>query len=144
LNRLFPTPQALCDASGDDLGALGIVKQRQRAIQALARAWVAEPALLKNALNVVEALAWLKSIPGIGDWTAQYIAMRALRWPDAFPAGDVALQRALGVRDTPQAAKAALAVSVAWQPWRSYATIRAWDTLSTRPGTLAQTDTLQT
>jgi AraC family transcriptional regulator of adaptative response / DNA-3-methyladenine glycosylase II len=62
-----------------------------------------------------------KALPGIGDWTAQYIAMRALRWPDAFPAGDVALQKALGVQHLKNAAREAAAASQAWRPWRSYA-----------------------
>ncbi len=62
------------------------------------------------------------ALPGIGDWTAQYIALRALRWPDAFPAGDVALQKALGVASARDAER----VSQAWRPWRSYAVIRAW------------------
>ena len=56
--------------------------------------------------------------------------MRALRWPDAFPAGDVALHKALGVKDSPHPARAAEAASHAWQPWRSYAVIRAWSQLS--------------
>ena len=68
----------------------------------------------------------LTRLPGIGDWTAQYIAMRALRWPDAFPAGDVALHKALGVQGTRNAAHAAESASQAWRPWRSYAVIRAW------------------
>jgi AraC family transcriptional regulator of adaptative response / DNA-3-methyladenine glycosylase II len=72
----------------------------------------------------------LKALPGIGDWTAQYIAMRALRWPDAFPAGDVALQKALGVRDERQPARAAEEASQAWRPWRSYAVLCAWSELS--------------
>ena len=67
-------------------------------------------------------LAALQALPGIGAWTAQYIAMRALRWPDAFPAGDVALQKALGVTG----ARAAEQASHGWQPWRSYAVLRAW------------------
>ena len=58
------------------------------------------------------------------------IAMRALRWPDAFPAGDVALQKALGVQQNKQAARDAEAASQAWKPWRSYAVVRAWNTLA--------------
>ena len=73
----------------------------------------------------------LKALPGVGDWTAQYIAMRALRWPDAFPAGDVALQRALGLQGSSHPAKEAELKSKAWQPWRSYAVIRAWQELVT-------------
>ena len=59
----------------------------------------------------------------------QYIAMWALRWPDAFPAGDVALHKAQGVQDAKSPAREALAVSAAWKPWRSYAVIRAWASL---------------
>ena len=129
LNRLFPTPAALAAASADALGALGIVKQRQAAIQALGLAVSNGQLCLEAGVDVGATLARLQALPGIGDWTAHYIAMRALRWPDAFPASDVALHRALGVLGTPQPAKAALAASHAWQPWRSYAVVRAWATL---------------
>ena len=130
LSRLYPSPQALAAASGDALGALGIVKQRQAAIQALAHAVADGQLCLDAGVDVSATLAQLQALPGIGDWTAQYIAMRALRWPDAFPAGDVALHKALGVQGQGQPAKAALAASQAWQPWRSYAVIRAWATLA--------------
>ncbi|TXT39118.1 MAG: AraC family transcriptional regulator [Comamonadaceae bacterium] len=130
LTRLFPAPQTLAAASADELGALGIVKQRQAAIQALARAVASGQLNLDTAVNVQTTLTQLCALPGIGDWTANYIAMRALHWPDAFPAGDVALHKALGVQHTPHPAKAALAASQAWQPWRSYAVIRAWASLS--------------
>ncbi len=133
LNRLFPTPAALAAASADALGALGIVKQRQAAIQALGLAVSNGQLCLEAGVNVGANLARLQALPGIGEWTAHYIAMRALRWPDAFPASDVALHRALGVLGTPQPAKAALAVSHAWQPWRSYAVVRAWATLPVAP-----------
>ncbi len=129
LTRLFPEPQVLAAASGDALGRLGIVRQRQAAIVALAQA-VAEGRLhLHAGADVPATVALLKTLPGIGDWTAQYIAMRALRWPDAFPAGDVALHKALGVQGTRQPARAAEEASAAWKPWRSYAVIRAWATL---------------
>lgn len=68
----------------------------------------------------------LKALLGIGDWTAQHIAMRALRWPDAFPAGDVALQKRVGVQGLKNPARLAEAASQAWKPWRSYVVIRAW------------------
>ena len=133
LNRLFPSPQALAAASGDDLGTLGIVKQRQVAIQALARGVANGQLCLDAGVDVGATLVKLQALPGIGDWTAQYIAMRALRWPDAFPAADAALHKALGVQGQTQPAKAALAASHAWQPWRSYAVIRAWATLPSAP-----------
>jgi AraC family transcriptional regulator of adaptative response / DNA-3-methyladenine glycosylase II len=122
LERLFPTPAAIAGASGDLLGRLGIVRQRQAALSALARAALEGRLALHAGADVPATLAALQALPGIGDWTAQYIAMRALRWPDAFPAGDVALQKALGVTS----ARAAAEASQAWRPWRSYAVLRAW------------------
>ena len=131
LNRLFPRPQAflqLGDSAGDMLGSLGVVRQRQKALLALAQALDSGQIQLNPGADVPATLAALVQLPGIGDWTAQYIAMRALRWPDAFPAGDVALQKALGVRDVPKPAQAAEQASQAWRPWRSYAVLRAWST----------------
>ncbi|MBK6866634.1 MAG: DNA-3-methyladenine glycosylase 2 family protein [Burkholderiales bacterium] len=126
LTRLFPTPEVLADASGDALGQLGIVRQRQAAINALARAVADGQLTLHGGADVPATRAALRALPGIGAWTAEYIAMRALRWPDAFPAGDVALQQALGLRGQPQPARAAESLAEAWKPWRSYAVIRAW------------------
>ena len=130
LNRLFPSPQLLAAASGESLGQLGIVKQRQSAIIALAQAVANGTLALHPGAPLTVTLAHLQALPGIGDWTAQYIAMRALGWPDAFPAGDVALHKALAVDGSVSSAKAALASSWAWQPWRSYAVIRAWARLT--------------
>ncbi|WP_367068709.1 AlkA N-terminal domain-containing protein [Oryzisolibacter sp. LB2S] len=130
LDRLFPSAAALAAADGDALGRLGIVRQRQAAIVALARA-VDQGQIQLHATSDVEAtIAALRALPGVGDWTAQYIAMRALRWPDAFPAGDVALHKALGVQGQPQAARAAAEAAQAWRPWRSYGVMRAWHSLS--------------
>lgn len=126
LKRLFPRPQALAQADGDVLGQMGIVRQRQAAILAIARAVHEERLQLHAGADVAATIAALVQLPGIGEWTAQYIAMRALRWPDAFPAADVALHKALGVAGSAQPAKAAQAASQAWRPWRSYAVIRAW------------------
>ncbi len=137
LSRLFPSAHTLAQIPPESLGALGIVKQRQAAITALSRA------VDSGALDLDRPAAWestvqaLKALPGIGDWTAQYITMRALRWPDAFPAGDVALQTALKVREQDgrklgplKAARAAEAASQVWRPWRSYAVLRAWASLA--------------
>lgn len=126
LTRLFPAPAVLAQAEGDALGQLGIVRQRQAAIVGIARAVAAQRVALHGGSDVHATITALKELPGIGDWTAQYIAMRALRWPDAFPAGDVALQTALGVRAVKHPARAAEEASQAWKPWRSYAVIRAW------------------
>ena len=132
LTRLFPAPTTLAHASGDALGQLGIVKTRQAAIVALARAVASQQLQLHSGADVPATLAALKALPGIGDWTAQYIAMRALRWPDAFPAGDVALHKALGIQSALNirlATREAELRSQVWRPWRSYAVIRAWATL---------------
>ena len=133
LTRLFPSPEVLASASGDALGSLGIVKQRQAAIVAIARAVAEKRITLSAGADVPATMAALKELPGIGDWTAHYIAMRALRWPDAFPAGDIALHKALGVDKplwgTKAAAKEIDGLSQAWKPWRSYAVVRAWATL---------------
>ena len=133
LRRLFPTPAALLAVGPLALGALGIVRQRQAAILALAQALQDGTLVLHGGADVHATIAALKALPGIGDWTAQYIAMRALRWPDAFPAGDVALHKALGVQQARQPAREAEAASQAWKPWRSYAVIRAWARLGAVP-----------
>jgi AraC family transcriptional regulator, regulatory protein of adaptative response / DNA-3-methyladenine glycosylase II len=133
LRRLFPLPAVLAQAEGDALGQLGIVKQRQAAIVAIAQAVADKRIQLHGGADVHATIEALKQLPGVGDWTAQYIAMRALRWPDAFPAGDVALHKALKVQGGPNPARAALAASEAWKPWRSYAVIRAWAAMATTP-----------
>lgn len=133
LTRCFPTPAALAQAEGDALGQLGIVRQRQAAIVALARAVSQQGLALHSGVDVPATMAALKALPGIGEWTAHYIAMRALRWPDAFPAADVALHKALGVQGEKNPARAAEAASQAWKPWRSYAVIRAWHSMRPQP-----------
>jgi AraC family transcriptional regulator, regulatory protein of adaptative response / DNA-3-methyladenine glycosylase II len=136
LTRLFPTPQVLAAASGEALGSLGIVKQRQAAIVALARAVASKELALHPGVDIDATMAQLRALPGVGDWTAQYIAMRALRWPDAFVAGDVALHKAMGLLNLEpklsptKAAATALEASQAWRPWRSYAVMRAWTSLN--------------
>ncbi len=130
LTHLFPDAAQLAQASGDTLGALGIVKQRQAAITALARSVADGRIHLGAGSDVVQTMAALQTLPGIGPWTAGYIAMRALRWPDAFPSGDVALQSALGVRQAKSPALEAERLAQAWRPWRSYAVVRAWHALA--------------
>ena len=129
VSRCFPTPQALAQASPESLGALGIVKLRQAALIALSQAVASGAMDLNSPANPLHTISQLKALPGIGDWTAHYIAMRALRWPDAFPAGDIALHNALGLREIKspaQRARQAEELSQAWRPWRSYAVLRIW------------------
>ena len=126
LTRLFPSPAALAAASGDELGQLGLVRQRQAAIHALAQAVSSGQISLHAGADVQTTMDSLKALPGIGAWTADYIALRALRWPDAFPSGDVALQKALAPEGQRLTARAAESRAERWRPWRAYAVIRAW------------------
>jgi AraC family transcriptional regulator, regulatory protein of adaptative response / DNA-3-methyladenine glycosylase II len=142
LSKLFPSAQQLATVSAQTLGELGIVRQRQAAILALAQALASGELDLDRPASWEASVQALKALPGIGDWTAQYIAMRALRWPDALPAGDVALQNALNVRELDgkklsptKAAQAAEAASQAWRPWRSYAVLRCWASLADKSAT---------
>jgi AraC family transcriptional regulator, regulatory protein of adaptative response / DNA-3-methyladenine glycosylase II len=122
LHRLFPTAQAIAEADPDDIGRLGIVRQRVGALQALARAVCDGTLALHRAAPLEATMTRLRELPGIGEWTAQLIAMRVLAWPDAFPASDIGILNALGTRDPAHAA----ALAMNWQPWRSYAVMRLW------------------
>jgi AraC family transcriptional regulator of adaptative response / DNA-3-methyladenine glycosylase II len=127
LDRLFPCAAALAQASPAQIGELGIVRQRVGALQALAQAVHEGRLQLQPEAPLHATLDTLKALPGIGDWSAQLIAMRALAWPDAWPATDIGLLNALGTRDVAQAQ----ARAETWRPWRSYAVIRWWQTLET-------------
>jgi AraC family transcriptional regulator of adaptative response / DNA-3-methyladenine glycosylase II len=124
LTALFPRPERLATA---DLTKLGMPRARATAISALATAAAADARLFHREQDLDAAVARLKALPGIGEWTAQYIAMRALREPDAFPAADLGLLRAMagadGVRPTPAAL---LARAEGWRPWRAYAAQHLW------------------
>jgi AraC family transcriptional regulator, regulatory protein of adaptative response / DNA-3-methyladenine glycosylase II len=128
LERLFPTPAALALAEPALLGDIGIVRQRQAALQALARAVLDGALTLDDCADTETEINTLLGLPGIGPWTAQYIAMRALHWPDAWPIGDVAIHHALGLGalGAGAAKKEAELIARRWRPWRSYAVIRAW------------------
>jgi AraC family transcriptional regulator of adaptative response / DNA-3-methyladenine glycosylase II len=122
LDRLFPDAATLAAATPEAIGTLGIVRQRVRALQALAAA-VADGALtLAPGADLTATLAALKALPGIGDWSAQLIVLRTLAWPDAWPASDIGLLNALGSRDI----AATTAQAEAWRPWRGYAVFKLW------------------
>jgi AraC family transcriptional regulator of adaptative response / DNA-3-methyladenine glycosylase II len=123
LTHVFPSPTCL---AGVDLG-LGMPRARLTAVTSLATALVADPAIFSPGASLDAAIAKLRALPGIGEWTAQYIAMRELREPDAFPAADIGLMRALampdGRRPTPSEL---LTLAERWRPWRAYAALHLW------------------
>ncbi len=124
LNRLTPAPARIAAASVDDLARHGIVGARCRSIIALAEAQKSAGLCLDGGAhhNPDESIKRLTELPGIGEWTAHYIAMRALRWPDAFPKEDIAVRNNLGG----VTAKEAELLSQPWRPWRSYAVMHLW------------------
>jgi AraC family transcriptional regulator of adaptative response / DNA-3-methyladenine glycosylase II len=123
LKRAFPRPEFFETRT---LRALGITSVRASAIATIAMAVRADPQLLEPRRDLDEAIAQLRSLKGIGEWTAQYIAMRALGESDAFLAGDVAVQRKLAVAGRRPSAAQALARAQRWRPWRAYAVLHLW------------------
>jgi AraC family transcriptional regulator of adaptative response / DNA-3-methyladenine glycosylase II len=122
-SRRFPDPARLLAA---DLGSLGMPRSRKATLKAIADAALRDPRLFEPAASLDDAVTRLLAIPGIGDWTAHYIALRALHETDAFPATDAGLLRVadvLGIAPTP---RALLARAEAWRPWRAYAAQHLW------------------
>jgi AraC family transcriptional regulator of adaptative response / DNA-3-methyladenine glycosylase II len=125
LDTLFPTAAEVATLEPPAIAAQGIIAARARAIVELARALTRARLSLEPTANVEATLAALEALPGIGPWTAQYIAMRALAWPDAFPHPDVAVLKAMKHTQP----RPALAASEAWRPWRAYAVLHLWKSL---------------
>jgi AraC family transcriptional regulator, regulatory protein of adaptative response / DNA-3-methyladenine glycosylase II len=124
LTHLFPSPSRL---AGADLAALGMPKARAVAVSSLAAAIFADPTMFSRGASLDEATAKLRLLPGIGEWTAQYIAMRELREPDAFPAADIGLMRAMATADGRRPSPAELlSRAERWRPWRAYAALHLW------------------
>lgn len=123
LERLFPTPAALADA---DLQSIGLTRARADTVRTVARALLDGRVDFRPEHTLDDFTARWVALPGIGPWTAQYIAMRALGHPDAFPAEDLVLRRALAADGTPPGAKQSTARAEAWRPWRAYGVIHLW------------------
>jgi len=124
----FPLPDELCALEGppeDRLGPLGITGARARSIRSLAEALVTGSITLSPHADPASEMEKLLTLPGFGPWTVQYIAMRALAWPDAFPHTDHGLKKAL----EGMSAEAMQALAQTWSPWRSYATVTLWNSL---------------
>jgi AraC family transcriptional regulator of adaptative response / DNA-3-methyladenine glycosylase II len=126
LTRLTPSAARVATGGPEELVMLGVTGARARTIIALATEIESGRLMLEAGASPETTIAQLVALPGIGPWTAHYIAMRALRWPDAFPKEDIALRKALGG----VSAAAADERSQAWRPWRSYATLHLWRSLT--------------
>jgi len=122
LDRLSPTPERVAQAGVDEIASLGIIASRADCIRTLAGAVASGALRLEPGADPLAMAEQLLALPGIGPWTADYIAMRALRWPDAFPRGDVAIRKALGGVGPAEAE----ALAERWRPWRSYAAMHLW------------------
>ncbi|WP_454765729.1 DNA-3-methyladenine glycosylase 2 family protein [Cupriavidus campinensis] len=136
LMHVFPTTQALADLPDATYREAGVTAGKIRAIRALARQIVAREIQLDPLAPPEETVARLRAIDGIGDWTAQYIAMRALGWPDAFPATDYALRKVLDVSTV----RAMHDRTAQWAPWRAYAAIHLWHRYAARQAPGDQTE----
>ncbi len=124
-----PSAETLAATKVEEIAAIGLPMKRAATLHSLACAVIDGKLKLTVGTDTEATIEELKSISGIGDWTAQYIAMRALRWPDAFPAGDLALRKAFG-KDTPMQEAHLLRLAEDWRPWRAYAAMYLWSSLS--------------
>ena len=126
VTHLFPTPARLIALADQNPDAFSMPAARRRALVALATAMSSGPIVIDAGTDPTELRAALVALPGIGPWTAEYVAMRALRDPDAFMPTDLGIRRAtqaLGVPDDPAMLSA---LSERWRPWRSYAMAHLW------------------
>jgi AraC family transcriptional regulator of adaptative response / DNA-3-methyladenine glycosylase II len=130
LERLFPTPAALAQA---DLREIGLTTTRAATISGMAQALLDGRVDFSAEQSLDEFVARWVALPGIGEWTAHYMAMRALSDPDAFPAADLILRREATADATPLGTKALTLRAEAWRPWRAYAVIHLWRGTSDAP-----------
>jgi AraC family transcriptional regulator of adaptative response / DNA-3-methyladenine glycosylase II len=125
LSAAFPTPAEVARLTSAQVAKIGMPESRARTVLTLARAMDRDGLELAPNADIEPTLAKLQALPGIGEWTAQYIAMRALAWPDAFPHTDLGVMKALGEKQP----RKVLERAEAWRPWRAYAVIHLWNSL---------------
>ena len=123
LDRLPPTAEAVEAAGEDRLARIGMPGARARTLLALARAVLSGELVLARGADPEQVRERMLALPGVGPWTANLVAMRALGAADAFPAGDLGVLRALGTRSEREAE----ARAEAWRPWRAYAAMHLWN-----------------
>lgn len=129
ITRAFPQPGLLAATAIEHVAELGIIRTRAAAIIAIAQAWPEIVPLLSAHARPEPLIARLCAIKGVGPWTAHYIAMRALGWPDAFPPNDVAVLKAMNQLFGTASQREADVHAQPWQPWRAYAVLRLWKSL---------------
>ena len=122
LGRLFPRAEVIARAAAGDVAALGIPGRRAVTLLAIARAVSRGELALDGAGDPAGIVAQIVAMPGVGPWTAHYLAMRGLGWPDAFPEGDLVLRKALGG----VSGREARAAAERWRPWRAYGATHLW------------------
>ncbi len=125
LATVFPTAARVADTVPARIARLGMPGARARTVVALARSVADGDLVLMPNADIETTLERLRALPGVGEWTAQYIAMRSLAWPDAFPHTDLGVMKALGLTD----ARRVLSAGEAWRPWRAYAVMHLWNSL---------------
>jgi AraC family transcriptional regulator of adaptative response / DNA-3-methyladenine glycosylase II len=123
---VFPDATRIADVPYGQIARLGMPGARARTVLALARAVASGDLELVPNADIEATLQKLRALPGVGEWTAQYIAMRALAWPDAFPHTDLGVMKAMNERDP----RRVLAAAEAWRPWRAYAVMHLWRSLT--------------
>jgi len=136
LERLFPGPEALADV---DLREVGLTTARAATVRGVARALLDGRIDFRSEQPLDEFVARWVELPGIGEWTAHYMAMRALSHPDAFPAADLILRRAAAGNGPELTTKALTSLAEAWRPWRAYAVMHLWRSASDAAAASAKT-----
>jgi len=127
LTHAFPTAARLAEAGEARIAAIGLTPARAATLAGLARAIADGTLVLDGARGLEASVATMIALPGIGPWTAHYVALRGLLEPDAFPAGDLGLRKALAPKGgAPISEAALLARAERWRPWRGYAAIHLW------------------
>ncbi|MGL5003461.1 MAG: AlkA N-terminal domain-containing protein, partial [Casimicrobium sp.] len=129
LHYAFPKAEHVATLTQDDVAKLGIVSARANAIIAIAQKVASGELDLTASASIDVTIESLQTIKGIGPWTAHYVAMRALSWPDAWPPQDVAILNALELPNTKAGQREADVIAEQWQPWRSYAVLHLWNSL---------------
>jgi AraC family transcriptional regulator of adaptative response / DNA-3-methyladenine glycosylase II len=127
LTHLFPSPERVAQAN---LQMLGLTTRRAAALRALAEGVATGAIVLDRGADRTQTISRLLAVPGIGPWTGAYIGMRALGDPDAFPATDLGLHHALKQSGYALSPRRLAAHAEAWRPWRSYAVMHLWTSLT--------------